>query len=169
MYKIINGDLLEASESIIMQQVCCTATKAHGLSATIAYTFNVNVYTLRKSIGKRNCAVLEDRAIPGTCDVIKIPGKEQYIANLYGQYAMGKPGRYHMDHGIADTSVDRERYFKESLESLYDWCKDMGLFEVAAPYNIGCGLAGGNWTNYIKIFESWITTHPEIKLTLYRI
>lgn len=41
----------------------------------------------------RNCAIPEDRAMPGTVQFLEGDGGPTVIA-LFGQYAPGKPGRY---------------------------------------------------------------------------
>lgn len=177
-FEIVTGDLLESKETIIMQQCCCTATKAHGLSLLIANKLKVNVYSSRRAIGNRNCAILEDRPKTGTCSLVLIPNtndKKQYVASLFGQYAMGIPGKYHQDHKIPDTSKDREIYFKESLEHLYKLCEKNkeifkhDIYDIAAPFKIGCGLAGGKWENYVLMLNEWLQNHPKIKLKIYKL
>jgi hypothetical protein len=63
---VINGDLLNASERVIIQQLNCTTIKAHGLSKSIAqkYPF-ANVYRRWQAINTRNHATWGTCGIPG--------------------------------------------------------------------------------------------------------
>ena len=42
-----------------------------------------------------------------------------------------------------------------------------GLASVALPDGIGCGLAGGTWTDYEKELEAFAVQHPGIRVVLY--
>jgi hypothetical protein len=164
----IEGNLLQATEDYIVQQCCCTACRPHGLSESIANEFSHgNLYSLRKPIAPRkNTARAEDRGIPGTSIILGDGKSHRFIACLLGQYAMGKPGKYD-SFGIPDSKQDRERYFQESLEHLSSQIPES--CSLAFPYQIGCGLAGGDWTVYKKILDTWAKKHPMYKVVLYKL
>jgi hypothetical protein len=155
----ISGNLLEATEQYIVQQCCCTAVKAHGLSDVIARVLGVNVYAIRRREGRKNLAVPADRAVPGTIRV------EKNVINLFGPFAMGKPGAYHTDLGVPDSAADRVRYFREGLDAI----RQLAPASVAFPYRIGCGLAGGNWTVYRGMLEEFAAANPAIRVVVYRL
>ena len=148
-YKITEGDLLKASTEYIVQQNCCTAVRAHGLSEIIASKWSeVNPYKDRKKY-KGNWAVKEDRPEPGTIMVYELVYPEQREDQLKGvicafaQYCHGKPGIYKDPLGLdkKDKSTDRIGYFRECIETI----TELNPKSVGFPYRIGCGLAGGDW------------------------
>lgn len=65
-YTVIQGNLLEADTEYIVQQNCCTAVRAHGLSQIIANKWpEINPYKDRKSF-KGNWSIAKDRPEPGS-------------------------------------------------------------------------------------------------------
>jgi O-acetyl-ADP-ribose deacetylase (regulator of RNase III) len=165
--EIKEGNILVATEDYIVQQTCCTACRAHGLSEAIATQFpHANPYMKRRPIAPRkNTARLEDRGIPGTCLILGDGSSEKrWVACCMGQYAMGKPGKYE-SFGVPDTAIDRARYFESALEDLARQISPMAT--LAFPWKIGCGLAGGDWNLYKKILESWKLKHPGFRIVLY--
>lgn len=159
------GDLLDAKEDYIVQQNCCIACRPHGLSQTIADRYPyANPYQLLIPMKKGgNTATEETRYIPGTCEIFG-SGEERKVACLFGQYAMGKPGKYN-SFGIPDTAEDRIRYFEEALEDLVRQIPHTS--SVAFPYKIGCGLAGGNWVKYSMILQKFAKKNPSMKIVVY--
>jgi hypothetical protein len=85
------------------------------------------------------------KRIVGTCDVI------DRVINLYGQESPGKPTP-------KETKNTRLDWFKKALSTLD--IKD----PIAVPYKIGCGLAGGDWNDYLDILIS-----SNLDFVVYRI
>jgi O-acetyl-ADP-ribose deacetylase (regulator of RNase III) len=167
--EIKEGNILTATEDYIVQQTCCTACRAHGLSEAIAAQFpHGNPYKIRKPVAPRkNFACLEDRGKPGTCLILGDGTPEKrWVACLMGQVAMGKPGVYD-SVGLPDSREDRERYFQAALEDLASRIPEKS--SLAFPWKIGCGLAGGNWCVYQKILETWCSRNPGFRVTLYQL
>lgn len=172
-------NILAATEDYIVHQCCCTACRPHGLSATLAVAFpHSAIYALRRPIKPGwNFAVKEDRPKPGTTLIVGNGTTERYVAAIFGQAAMGKPGHYNSG-GVADSALDRQKYFQEGLADL---AKQISLRQsatqaqpqaqtsLAFPYKIGCGLAGGDWKIYSQLLDSWAAEHPEFKVVLYRL
>lgn len=159
---VVKGDLIEAKVDAIVQQCNCLTVRSHGLSAYIATKLDIDHYSLRKPIGKKNLAIKEDRDVPGTVKMHQITmviGKPYYVACLFGQFTPGLPGKYYnyicKEHGITETKEAREQWFKESLEKLTDELIGLEITSVAFPYGIGCGLAGGSWPKYAKMITEW--------------
>jgi hypothetical protein len=145
--RVVKGDLLGASEKFIGQQCNCVTVKYHGLSALIVETFPwACPYSVRKPITPtRNCASTPDK--PGTIRVFSSSSGPSVVC-LFAQWAPGKPGDYAKfypkDHD--DTAENRLKWFKECLEKID---KDEEIDSpVAIPFQIGCGLAGGDWDKY---------------------
>lgn len=175
---IVNGNILDAKEDYILQQNCCTALRACGLSAAIAERYGVNPYKDRKPASPRlNWARLEDRPIQGT---IYVSGR---IICMYAQYRHGQAQRNverivernvqrketctdPCNTTISDTPSMRIVYFVKCLEQI---SHIENITSVAIPYGIGCGLAGGHWETYEKYIRSWAAKHPTIKVVLYKL
>lgn len=174
--KTVKGDLLYADVDMIVQQCNCLTKSAHGLSQSIKDTLNVDPYGHRRLLkGKRNCAIKEDQGKPGTAivydrgNLVKSP---RYVACLFAQFSPGKPGVYHQDQltkevvtSVTDSSAQRLIWFKESLEDLKRFIETImdnedntKTFKIAFPLYIGCGLAGGKWTDYQKALDLWATS-----------
>ena len=69
-----------------------------------------------------------------------------------------------MPDGYEDTQEEREQWFKECLETLGENKKYQNL---AFPYKIGCGLAGGNWDHYLPMIEDFTVKYKK-HVTLVR-
>ena len=77
--------------------------------------------------------LLKKKEILGHCQLIK--SKNKIIANLFSQFSYGR------DNNIVYTNYSSLR---EALIKLKNYAKQNNL-TVALPYNIGCGLANGDW------------------------
>ena len=85
----------------------------------------------------------------GTIDII------DNIINMYGQVLPGGPG-------VIESRALRLEYFTSCLAELYYEC---ALFRpdssIAFPYRIGCGIAQGDWGQYMDLltrFDKAVTT-----------
>jgi O-acetyl-ADP-ribose deacetylase (regulator of RNase III) len=141
MIKIVNGDILDAKENVIAHQVNCMGVMGGGLAKQIKDKYP-EVYDKYKQL----CAnkpfkedLLSSALICKTKD-----GK--YIANLFGQYNYGK-------NAIQTDYMA----LKLSLKGLVRECLSLHHIlegkSIAIPYNIGCGLGGGDWNIVYKIIE----------------
>ncbi len=173
--RYIEGDLLEADTEYIVQQNCCTALKARGLSEAITKKWPVvNPYKDRRRY-KGNWAVLEDRPNPGSLLIYEFGPKPETglkgVICAFAQVGHGMPGRYkdplEMDEKLGDSLIDRIRYFSECLESISTI--EPKPKSVGFPYKIGCGLAGGNWTKYEHLIQKWSEKNPSIDVRIYRL
>lgn len=178
------GDLLKADESYIAQQCNCVTVKSHGLSLSIKLKYSWgDPYSTRAPISYgRNSSSIEDRDAPGTVRILSNTStsasgvsseenlslgsvsSEPKIICLFAQWAPGKPGAYShyypSDH--VDNASDRFGWFRQCLKCIDD---DAVLdTPVAVPFNIGCGLAGGNWTDYREALDS-----ADTKFIIYRL
>ncbi len=144
--EIRKGNILDASEPMIMQQCNCVTVRSHGLSAQIVKRYPwANVYE-RRPARSSNCA--QKFSIPGTyCIDVKA---DLSIIHLFAQVYPGKPGSYQRYYPkyYPDTSLSRVGYFQECINDLEGITN-----KIAVPWGIGCGLAGGNWDIYQSILE----------------
>jgi len=175
----VNGDLLDATEPVIVQQLNCLCVRGHGLAASIAERFPyADVYGARRALGNRNLAIPEDRGVPGEI-VVSYPdtaspnkiSESPIIIGLYGQFDYGKPDGYKY---IKRTTTKQDNYelrvkwFTEALAKLKIWLIDNQISAVAFPYGIGCGLAGGDWKIYSKLLKDF-AEHAPYKVVIYKL
>jgi len=177
----VPGDLLQATEPVIVQQINCLCVRPHGLSAVITKKFPyANVYGQRRPKNPhQNLAIPEDQGQPGQITIsyppksdnqpIHQPIHQPIVIGLYGQYDYGKPGTTARRSTLQqDNYVFRELWFTKSLKRLKQWLIEHQISSVAFPYGIGCGLAGGNWTRYCQILEQFAADAP-YKVMIYRL
>jgi hypothetical protein len=74
------------------------------------------------------------------------------IVSIYGQRYGGKPGKR------ADSSADREVYFKNGLDDIKRQVPD--LKSIAFPKKIGCGIGGGDWRTYKTMIHEFARDMP---------
>lgn len=146
--KVISGDLLKATENIIGHQVNCQGVMGSGIAKALRDTYP----TLFPAY-KAYCDQHTPEELAGKCQIVKTGSK--YTANLFGQLNYGR-------RNIRYTDYDA---LKQALTSLRTEAAANGL-SVALPYNIGCGLANGDWSEVERIIE---TVFEDYEVTLYKI
>lgn len=138
--KIINGNILSGTTEchtkriIVCQQVNCKGVMGAGLAKQIRTMFP-NVYPTYKAYCNKYGANLL-----GYVHLYGIPKTYNIIANLFGQDGYGRDKRY--------TDYDALRECFRRLRRLTD-----STYTIRIPYNMGCGLAGGDWDIVTKIIE----------------
>lgn len=136
--EIKEGSLLDCKEKYICHQVNSVSKSAGGLAFSLFQKFPYSdIYTNRL----RN-------DVPGNI-IIKGNGVDQrFVINMVGQYYPG----ISTANSVLDNFENRERYFKLCLDKI---SKINNLESIAFPYFIGCGLAGGDWNNYLAMLETF--------------
>jgi O-acetyl-ADP-ribose deacetylase (regulator of RNase III) len=163
--KIVNGNLLDADEKYICQQCNCNTIKPHGLSKAISdrYIWG-NPYNTRTKKGNNSTTTPDE---PGTVVILENSNNtsDKIILCLMAQWLPGKPGYYNKykcyENTYDDTYLNRRKWFQECLDIIDE---DNEIDNIAMPYNIGCGLAGGCWNDYKEMLENCKTN-----ITLYKI
>lgn len=158
--KIIEGDITETNHKYIAHQCNCNTVKSHGLSKTIADKWPwADIYSKRVSIGNRNATI--NPSIPGTIQLVTNEDENKTVICLFALWVPGKPGDYskYYPKTYNDTTENRQLWFKECLDKI----DELNLDEIAMPFKIGCGLAGGNWKNYENILQN-----AKTKITLFK-
>lgn len=141
------GDLLQANEQYIVHQCNCVTKKAKGLAAAIFEQFPYS-----------NCYVSRTQNdIPGTIKIFGNGKNERYIINLFGQFTGGKPK-------AKDSKEMRLQYFHSCLKAISEI---PNLQSIAFPFHIGCGLAGGDWSEYQSALEQF-AKNVHIPIVIYK-
>jgi O-acetyl-ADP-ribose deacetylase (regulator of RNase III) len=161
---IVDGDLLDATEPYIAQQCNCTTVTAYGLSKSIANKWkHGDVYSQRSKRAKNPVEPDTPGSVVITTSPSPGPGPGPTLLHLMAQWSPGRLGssnRYY-PQTYQDTRINRELWFQDCLNAL-DTIVD-SKDTVAMPYLIGCGLAGGNWSNYQNMLQRCKT-----QIKLYR-
>ena len=124
--KIIEGNILEAPEDIICQQVNCQGVMGSGLALQIIKKYP-EVYTQYRSF----CKIYWDNLLGAICFV---KTKNKIIACLFGQDDYGRSKKVYTIYHALEYALESTKIYAENNN-----------LSVAIPYGIGCGLANGDW------------------------
>lgn len=157
-YILIEGDLLEADTKYIAHQCNCITNKGANLSKAMFDAFPyANIYSHRAN--KTDLPLRGEE--PGNI-IIKGDGiNNRYVINMIAQYY---PGKSRYPDGVRDGEHVRERFFKDCLLKI---TAIPNLESIAFPYNIGCGLAGGDWDVYEKLIDVFAKKMNEKNVKTY--
>lgn len=145
---ILNGDIREVSVGIIAHQVNCQGAIGAGVSGVIC-----NQYPMVKDDYIDICSVSDKEDLFGGMQIVPVTGTLK-VANIFSQFNYGNSAKT----GIVYTDMDKLIY---SLKNLRETYPDEIIY---VPYKIGCGLAGGNWDEFIekaKVIPNLIVIKPE--------
>ncbi len=136
MITIVEGNILDATEDIICHQVNCIGIMSGGLALQIRQKYpEVYTHYLEYINGAGTHPLLGE-----VQTVLCHDGK--VIANLFGQDGVG----------TKQIQTDYEA-LATSLAGILCIAKMVGNDTIAIPYEIGCGLGGGDWNIVYKIIE----------------
>jgi len=145
--KVVNGNLLNATEDYVAHQCNCTSTDAKGLADVLFRAYpHANSYKRRPPNSEA-----------GSIDICGNGRNKRFVINMYAQFYPSGPRN-------SDNRKKRLEWFADCL----DLIKVHTTGSVAMPYNIGCGLAGGDWDTYYEMLEDF-ADREEVRITLYRI
>jgi O-acetyl-ADP-ribose deacetylase (regulator of RNase III) len=157
-----SGDLLTAKEEYIVHQCNCTSSTAAGLAQAITTKFPYAAPYVRRRPNptQRSRCLPEDASKPGTIQVWRSPSTETpHFIGLYAQEGPGKPY-------AADSRSAREEWFRSCLGLIE---KIAGVKSIALPWQIGCGLAGGDWSVYEEMIWEWAENHLDVSVVVYKL
>ena len=130
-------DILNVKHGIICHQVNCKGKMGAGLALDIRKKWPI-VYKDYMNAFK------EGELFLGNVILSTIIEVNLYVVNLCGQYYYGRKGNY-----TTYTAI------RSGLEKIKKFSIYRGL-TVYIPKNMGCGLAGGDWSIVYKIIEEEI-------------
>jgi len=149
----------------IVQQNNCVGCDGRGLAEGVAkkYPYGCPYAQRRKSFGGR-FARSEDLGVPGTVDIRRPPvgNKGPAVLCFMSQWEMGPALKYNRvptPAGIRDSKDQRKVWFAQCLEQLSKL--EPPLSSIAFPHTIGCGLAGGVWSEYEVMILDFATKNPD--------
>ena len=145
MLHFINGNLVDSNINIMVHQCNCFATMGSGIASQIA-----SKYPEVKEADSKYCHDNGSRNIFGTLLALKLHD-ERYCVNFYSQFRYGRERR-HTDYGA----------FKACLDNLAARLNNSPSFlTVGFPFNIGCGLAGGDWSVILPMIQQFADSVPQ--------
>ncbi len=147
--QIINGDLLEATESIVGHQVNCQAVMGSGVAKLLKEKYP-SLYPSYMTF----CKGKTPEELLGQLQIIPMDSSNT-VANLFGQ----------LNYGRSKTIYTNYDALRKALTELKSYAKEREQ-TVALPYNIGCGLANGSWDIVEKMIED---VFADYEVTLYKI
>lgn len=136
------GDILKSGAGAVCQQVNCRGAMNSGLAKYIKTKYPVvaEEYKARVAQAKQDSRDLEDYGLLGRVQAVEVAPK-QVILNLFSQNHYGKDGKQYTDYPALQVCLDTIRDYVE-----------LGV-RIAFPYNLGCGLGGGDWSTVRKMIE----------------
>lgn len=150
------GNLLNSDLPVICHQLNCVTSHAKGLAKAIFSRFPYsNVY-----IEPGTVRIMGDILIRSPTQNAVI----ERIPVIIGLCAQKYPGKAKS----VNIRIERERAFAKCLEKLGIWLCAHNIAEVGFPYGIGCGLAGGTWSSYFSMIESF-SENFNIRVFIYKL
>lgn len=151
MIKVVNGDLLQAKESIIGHQCNCQGVMGAGVALQIKQEHPKAFKVYKKLIDE--AGETSKRYLLGKALIVESNGK--YIANLFGQFTYGSNGQFTLMNAL-----------ENSLKQLKAFALEHDL-TVALPFKIGSDRAGADWNEVLALIEKVFEGHED-KITLYK-
>lgn len=136
------GDVLASGAPIIAHQVNCKGVMGAGVAKAIKKKYRSVYNDFRKLCVEKGAALMGETQFVWTAD-------RTVVANCFAQN----------EFGIGSRQTDYDA-FRSCMSKLCDFAKKKGVWRIAMPYKIGCGLAGGNWDIVQKIIAEefeWYT------------
>lgn len=127
MYKIIKGDLLKADVDVICHQVNLQGYMGGGLAFAIARNF---------------------------------PDVEETYINFrnknLGEVCFAETDRFVIANCFSQTKTFSTHYdaLEQCVRTVKGYMDANGLKTIAIPYKYGCGIAKGNWSIVLGIFDA---------------
>ena len=143
MIKTVDGDVLCAKETYIVHQVNCSGVMGRGLALSIRNKYPDVYRRYQQYCDEHRAKYLLGR-------VLLIPADDgKVICNVFGQNGYG-------------TSSQQTDYaaLSKALTSLEKIVPEREA--IAMPYQIGCGLGGGNWMYVERMIRDIFKRHDVV-------
>lgn len=147
----VHGDLLEATENIIVHSVNCQGVMGSGIAKQVKDKW----YEVYKDY-KRLCDTWLDTGLLGHAQLVRVDD-DKFVANVFGQKQYGYNG---------ERFTNYEALY-EGLENVAKYARRFNL-SVALPYKLGCDRGGADWDIVYAMIESVFKNHTQ-PITIYNI
>lgn len=137
--KIVCGDILSVNHGVIVHQVNCKRVMGAGLALQI-----------RRKYPQHFADYMVAEPKLGDIVITRVHSK-LYIIGVYGQYSYGRYGLY-TNYSALRTAMIKAACFAAQ--------KNLQMF---IPYGIGCGLAGGDWSQVEKVLSSIVGNYVIVR------
>jgi O-acetyl-ADP-ribose deacetylase (regulator of RNase III) len=154
MIKIVNGDLLSATENIIAHQVNCQGKMNSGVAKSIRQTFP-QAYNEYMMMTEPYVKAYLNEELLGMVQFVQIQKYEKYIANIFGQ----------LNYGYDKKQYTNPLALYEGFKKIRLGAEKHGL-SVAMPYMIGCYRGGADWK---EVEDLLLTAFDGYEVTLYKL
>lgn len=154
---IIKKDILTVESGIIFHQVNCKGIMGGGVALALASKYpgleqSYQDY-IRKITRSNTVSAKDSSVLLGHIDYFAVinnqkPNDGLYIINVFGQDDISRSKRM--------TSYDATvEAFENFLRRPPNFYYNMTKADVYFPYQMGCGLGGGNWKIYASIIDAY--------------
>ena len=146
MLRIKKDSILNATESLILQQVNCRNVMGAGLAKAI-YT----KWPIVKDMYHSFCKARDPYSLLGKVNAVKVE-EGKYVVNVFGQLNYGRQNVRYTDY--------------DALEKAFHEIASKTNLSIAIPYGFGCGLANGDWNVVYGLIEKYF---GDKETTIYRL
>lgn len=155
MIKHISGNILDATENIIVQSVNHQGVMGAGLAKQIATKYPSILLDdcQYKILCKQSFEDIKLEGVPAYHEI----KDNKWIASIFGQDKYGLDKQY-TDYVALGNGLESVRLF--ALRRKYS---------IAIPSGIGCRLGGGDWDVVLNIIENCFKYSPELIVTIYKL
>jgi len=139
-YDLIVGNILDSGERFIVHQCNCVTIRGAGLANAIFGRFPwADVYSEREDLEPPLVGQM-----PGDIEIRGNGEDERFVIALYGQFY---GGGYAISPRQIDNRLSRREMFSSGLSKIK---AIPDLESIAFPWQIGCGIAGGDWEGWYE-------------------
>lgn len=156
--KVIEQNIVLTNKDIIVQQVNCLGKMGAGVAKAI-YTKYPEVRKEYLKFHKK-----EIKKVSKTSDLL---GLVQFVDVSDGKIVANVFGQDKIQNGWRDTAVyTKEDKLIEGIQKVKELAEKQG-FSIAIPYEIGCGLANGDWDSVRPKIEA-VFEDSTVDVVFYR-
>lgn len=152
-YKLVQGDLLEATTDFICHQVNCQGRMASGVAKAIRNKYP-EVFNQYVDMYNNYTYLDKQKELLGNTQYVRVsnsdkPKQPYYVVNMFAQNNYGYDGKQY-------TSLDA---FKNCLMDINNKAKG---YTVGFPWLIGCVRGGADWNTVLPLICETLTDVKQI-------
>lgn len=142
---VVEGDVLNSGLDVVIHQANCLTIMGGGLAGTIA-KYYPEAYAADKAF-----EVPTGEARLGQFSWAWVNKQTFRIFNAYGQNEIAKKNQY----GRYEGNMTNVPKLEEAIRGILQYLKERNQLHlrIGLPYEIGCNLAGGDWTEVAPMLD----------------